>query len=51
MIDTSRHYYPVEVILQHIDAMAYAKFNTLHWFVAFLGFGIHPEWSGVRIGV
>eukprot|EP00036_Acanthoecidae_sp_10tr_P009106 CAMPEP_0182916754 /NCGR_PEP_ID=MMETSP0105_2-20130417/1129_1 /TAXON_ID=81532 ORGANISM="Acanthoeca-like sp., Strain 10tr" /NCGR_SAMPLE_ID=MMETSP0105_2 /ASSEMBLY_ACC=CAM_ASM_000205 /LENGTH=532 /DNA_ID=CAMNT_0025053719 /DNA_START=29 /DNA_END=1627 /DNA_ORIENTATION=+ len=33
MIDTSRHYYPVEVILQHLDAMAYAKFNTLHWHI------------------
>ena len=33
MIDTSRHYYPVEVILQHLDAMAYAKFNVLHWHV------------------
>ena len=31
MIDTSRHYYPVEVILQHLDAMAYTKFNVLHW--------------------
>jgi hexosaminidase len=31
MIDTSRHYYSVETILQHIDAMAYAKFNILHW--------------------
>ena len=31
MIDTSRHYYPVEVILQHLDAMAYSKFNVLHW--------------------
>jgi hypothetical protein len=33
MIDTSRHYYPVEVILQHLDAMAYSKFNVLHWHI------------------
>ena len=33
MIDTSRHYYPVEVILQHIDAMSYSKFNVLHWHI------------------
>eukprot|EP00911_Craspedida_sp_UC1_P000620 UC1_evm1s477 len=33
MIDTSRHFYPVEVILQHLDAMAYSKFNVLHWHI------------------
>ena len=33
MIDTSRHYYPKEVILQHIDAMSYSKFNVLHWHI------------------
>jgi len=33
MIDTSRHYYSVEVILQHLDAMAYTKFNVLHWHI------------------
>jgi hexosaminidase len=33
MIDTSRHYYPVPVILQHLDAMSYSKFNVLHWHI------------------
>ncbi len=33
MIDTSRHFYPVEVILQHLDAMSYSKFNVLHWHI------------------
>ena len=30
MIDTARHFYHKEVILQHLDAMAYAKMNVLH---------------------
>lgn len=29
MIDTSRHFYPLEAILMHIDAMAYSKMNVL----------------------
>lgn len=33
MIDTSRHFYPVQVILQHLDAMKYSKFNVLHWHI------------------
>jgi len=33
MIDTSRHYYTRETIMQHLDAMAYSKFNVLHWHI------------------
>jgi len=31
MIDTSRHWLHPKVIKQHMDAMAYSKFNVLHW--------------------
>lgn len=31
MIDTSRHFLPLSIIYQHLDAMAYSKFNVLHW--------------------
>jgi hexosaminidase len=33
LLDTARHYYPLTVILQHLDAMAYAKLNVLHWHI------------------
>lgn len=33
MIDTARHFYPVELIYQHLDAMAYNKYNVLHWHI------------------
>ncbi|KAL2329631.1 hypothetical protein Fmac_017212 [Flemingia macrophylla] len=33
MLDTSRHYYPINVIKQIIEAMSYAKLNVLHWHI------------------
>ena len=31
MIDTARHWLPIQVILQHLDAMGATKMNVLHW--------------------
>jgi hexosaminidase len=31
MIDTSRHYLPLDLILRNLDAMAMNKVNVLHW--------------------
>ncbi|MQM13692.1 hypothetical protein Taro_046615 [Colocasia esculenta] len=33
MLDTSRHYIPVNVIKQVIESMSYAKLNVLHWHI------------------
>ena len=30
MLDVSRHYYPVDFILQMLDAMSWSKLNVLH---------------------
>lgn len=33
MLDTSRHYLPVDVIKQVIESMSYAKLNVFHWHI------------------
>jgi len=31
LLDTARHYLPMSTLLTVLDAMAYSKFNVLHW--------------------
>lgn len=31
LIDTARHWMPLSLLRQHLDAMAYSKLNAFHW--------------------
>jgi hypothetical protein len=41
MIDTGRHFQPVDSIKRLINSLPYAKMNVLHWYVPTTGYPRH----------
>lgn len=50
MVDTARHFLPMKILKETIDAMMYNKLNVLHWHIVDsdsfpLQLQSHPELS------
>ena len=43
LVDTSRHFLPLSILQQHVDAMSYSKLSVLHWHLT--DFQAFPFWS------
>lgn len=33
MVDTARHYQPIRILYETVDALMYNKMNVMHWHI------------------